>query len=771
LLRSEQLEPRTVLSSASVLGNLHAQVLGHGLPGTYAKATANTAPAVAKAASLVTAGNVTGKSASVTVLGSDDGGAANLVYNWKVVSAPQGGSASFSVNGTNAARTDTITFTAAGTYGLLVTIVDAGGLSTSSSLQITVAPTLTTIGVFPTGAKTAIGSSTLKVAGSSVALSAVGCDQFGNVLAAQPSFTWATTNASGGAAPTLTGKGGNVTLNFSRAGTYTESVAANTASGAKVSALVSLNVVQTLTRITVTPGTASLSAGGTQQFQAQGFDQFQKAMASQPGFTWTASGGSITSSGLFTAQNSAATDTITAKSGVVGGTAKVTVSAPAPSPTPSPSPSPGPGPSFQDTTLGKLIATLDADGSLGRSDIMQILASVASGGTISAADYADLKTILANASFYNMPDYVKVLAGDVVNGNAANAAYQGASLGNLAAGSSSAQLTKLVDKWFLGSDHPVLTSSSLTYATASGSLFPVTPSHNDEFQGQLGDCYFISTLGTIADQNPQAVKNMFIDNGDGTFTVRFYTGSYGAFYNADGTVSDGFTSGTGTADYVTVDRSVVVYANSGGVMAYSDYGQSASNASNALWIPFAEKAYAQWNQTGKEGRDGTNKYGSIEGGWMATVDAQVLGRNATDYNVVNSTKQAMINALAGHKSVTIGTISSSASDDSLPGGLYGSHAYAVIGYNASADLFTLYNPWGMDQPGVLSWSQLESTTDGFVVADPSGSTPIAGGNLHSPASAAWLNGSAAAAGGSNSANNSNTVLSPAAVDAVFASRA
>ena len=127
----------------------------------------------------------------------------------------------------------------------------------------------------------------------------------------------------------------------------------------------------------------------------------------------------------------------------------------------------------------------------------------------------------------------------------------------------------------------------------------------------------------------------------------------------------------------------------------------------------------------------------------------------------------MINALAAHEAVTIGTISSSASDDSLPGGLYGDHAYGVIGYTASTGLFTLYNPWGMDQPQQLSWSQLESTTDGFVVADPSGSTPIAGGSLHSPASAAWQNGSAAAAGGANTSNNSNSALSPAAVDAYF----
>ena len=33
---------------------------------------------------------------------------------------------------------------------------------------------------------------------------------------------------------------------------------------------------------------------------------------------------------------------------------------------------------------------------------------------------------------------------------------------------------------------------------------------------------------------------MFINNGDGTYTVRFYTGTYGGSYNSDGSYSDGF---------------------------------------------------------------------------------------------------------------------------------------------------------------------------------------------------------------------------------------
>ena len=83
---------------------------------------------------------------------------------------------------------------------------------------------------------------------------------------------------------------------------------------------------------------------------------------------------------------------------------------------------------------------------------------------------------------------------------------------------------------------------------------------------------------------------------------------------------------------------------------------------------------------------------------MATVDAQVLGYNATDYDITTSTQQAMISALAANEAVTIGTDGSNNSADTLPYGLYGSHAYAVIGYSAVGGLFTLYNPWGWTSP-------------------------------------------------------------------------
>ena len=245
--------------------------------------------------------------------------------------------------------------------------------------------------------------------------------------------------------------------------------------------------------------------------------------------------------------------------------------------------------------LASLTYSLDTDGSINRADMIQILYCVESegDGVVDAADFSDLKTILKDSSTLNIVNYVLVLANDVVNGNAANAHYLGQTLGNLAAGSSNAQLEKLIDKWFYGTDLPATGGYSYDTVTA-GTLYGSSgPSHADEKQGNLGDCYLISALGSVADSSQAAAKNMIIDNGDGTWTVRFYS--------------------NGTADYVTVNSQLPV--DSKGNLIFDGYGTSSTSGSNVLWLELLEKAYAQWNETGREGRSAAaNSYASIEGG-------------------------------------------------------------------------------------------------------------------------------------------------------------
>ena len=94
----------------------------------------NQAPTVATAAS-ASPNPVTGTSTNLSVLGADDGGESNLTYTWSVLGTPPS-PVTFSANGTNAAKNTTASFTASGTYNFLVTLTDAGGLSTTSSVTV-----------------------------------------------------------------------------------------------------------------------------------------------------------------------------------------------------------------------------------------------------------------------------------------------------------------------------------------------------------------------------------------------------------------------------------------------------------------------------------------------------------------------------------------------------------------------------------------------------------------------------------------------------------
>ena len=794
-LRAEPLEPRMLLS-ASALWGLYNPLSAQG--------ATNMAPTVAKAVTVNANSPITGKTASLSVLGNDDGGETKLVYRWSVTAAPSGGAATFSANNTNAAKNCTVSFSKAGTYTLSAQIVDASGLSVVSKANAVVTSSLASIRVTTSTGQVITPGSPLSVAATNQAVAAQGIDQFGVVLAAQPSFTWSmSTIPSGAPAPTVSASGSSATVTFRKAGSYGLTVQARPATGAALSSVVSMNVVQVATSLSSTPATTTVNVSGTsvqltaisardqfgntltsaptltwtascmplnaaaptfaasgsvttvtfkawggytlnaryansslsyntsvyvnqvlasivvspktpsilqgatQQFTAQALDQFSQAMANQQVFTWSTTGGTISSSGLLTAPTNVTSVTVTAKSGTIAGQTAVTLLANSGK--------------IQNAALASLVKSLDADGSINRADMIRILQSVGADNVVDAIEFSDLKQVLCQASTLKIPDYVQALAGDVVNGSLANASYQGQALGNLVAGSSGTQLTRLINKWFYGSDHPALCNTSLVYTSTAGTLFPSTPSHLDEFQGSLGDCYLISALGTLADSNPTAVKNAIIDNSDGTFTVRFYTGKYGTIYNySDGSIGAGFSDNIGTADYVTVDR--YLPASTSGTLAYADYGAKCTNSANSLWIPLIEKAYAQWNETGKEGRDGTNSYASIQGGWMATVDAQILGYNAIDYIMTSTKEQVAINALAAKKAVTIGTLSWSGTMY----GLYPTHAYAITGYNASTDTFTLYNPWGSNQPGQLTWSQLQATCTQLAVADTTGSVSFGG---------------------------------------------
>jgi Calpain family cysteine protease/Calx-beta domain/Ser-Thr-rich glycosyl-phosphatidyl-inositol-anchored membrane family len=324
---------------------------------------------------------------------------------------------------------------------------------------------------------------------------------------------------------------------------------------------------------------------------------------------------------------------------------------------------------LKDTGLANLTRTLANDGQLNRNDVISILRDAEDSNVIDTYEFTDLKTILSNAAKFTIQDYVVDLFDKVVNGDLANTKYQGANLGNLTVGSSNTQMENLIGKWFLGTDRPF---STYGYQYFSQPLYANGINPDDVRQGQVGDCYFLATLAAIANEQPNYIQNMFIDNGDNTFTVRFFK--------------------NGVAEYVTVDR----------FLPKASWGAAYANASTEMWVALAEKAYAQlaesqWSRS----ITSTNAYDSISGGWMSDAIPQVTAINAVSKYITSTTKAQLISLSNSNTLLTVGFVYGTIAADGIVNG----HAYTITGYDAATDKFFLRNPWGYSHASV-TWDQL-----------------------------------------------------------------
>jgi len=165
--------------------------------------------------------------------------------------------------------------------------------------------------------------------GTFTTLSVVATDDGG---AGGLTYTW---NVSGPApvfiSPNGTNTSNSTTAEFESTGDYTATVTVTDSQGLAANSSVNLRIVQTASGLVVSPAVASLTVGGSQAFSALLNDQFGAPMLSQPSsFTWnTSGGGSINSSGLFTATSAGGPFSVSATSGAFTNFASVTIN-PAP---------------------------------------------------------------------------------------------------------------------------------------------------------------------------------------------------------------------------------------------------------------------------------------------------------------------------------------------------------------------------------------------------------------------------------------------------------
>lgn len=345
-----------------------------------------------------------------------------------------------------------------------------------------------------------------------------------------------------------------------------------------------------------------------------------------------------------------------------------------------------------DSGIRNDLQTLASDGTLSYAGALQLLNDVASRGTITTAEFADLQTIAGRLESQNgitSSTYVASIFYQLVDGSAANETWVGGAqsstqLGDLIVGTTSAHLNQLIGEWFLGADMPMPQSYGsatkpaidATYQAFNIPLFGPsgTPQISDIAQGPLGDGELLASLADVLDNHADLIQSMFVDDGNGVYGVRFYV--------------------NGKETWVTVNSQLPV---NDGSLAYNN--AYTGNVTGGLWTDLVEKAYAQLSSDGNLAY-GTadNAYYSINGGIAfytltnLTGASETLTLESTSPNW-SSYKTAILDALNAHDDIVLesdgGTTNSSGQQL-----LVASHPYSVIGYDATTGDFIVRNPWG-----------------------------------------------------------------------------
>lgn len=201
------------------------------------------------------------------------------------------------------------------------------------------------------------------------------------------------------------------------------------------------------------------------------------------------------------------------------------------------------------------------------------------------------------------------------------------------------------------------------------------PRTDDVVQGNLGDCWLVAGMASVAHRDPTAVRQTVADFGDGTYGVWLGGRAY------------------------RVDADLPTYAGTT-TPQFAQLGHD-----DSLWVAVVEKAYTHH-------RTGANTYGSLNGGWG--VEA-LRGLNAAGvgdrYFDTYASGQAILDdiaaKLASGLAMTLGFDGVVAAGCPCVGG----HEYTVVGvthgwrydswsgWTWGVTGVQIRNPWGFDGVG------------------------------------------------------------------------
>ncbi|MBX9689573.1 MAG: hypothetical protein K2X27_22880 [Candidatus Obscuribacterales bacterium] len=189
-------------------------------------------------------------------------------------------------------------------------------------------------------------------------------------------------------------------------------------------------------------------------------------------------------------------------------------------------------------------------------------------------------------------------------------------------------------------------------------------------QGSEGDCTLQADLASLAHSNPQAIRDMIHDNGNGTYTVTF----------------PGDPAHPVTVDAPT-DSELAAYGGAG------EYGS---------WPAIIERAYGvhERNWGSRVPGEIASHSGDTPDDTRRTMEL-LTGRPAQDRELSSMSDAELQSVLAASNGRPVTALLNGDTRHSHhpATGLQAGHAYSVVGYDPATRQVTLRNPWGSGEVG------------------------------------------------------------------------
>lgn len=218
------------------------------------------------------------------------------------------------------------------------------------------------------------------------------------------------------------------------------------------------------------------------------------------------------------------------------------------------------------------------------------------------------------------------------------------------------------------------TLTDVKYTKIEGNLYATGSNKSGDIytmainQGNLGDCYFLSSAAAIAKKDPDFIKNSIHENKDGTYSVDFYREKpwwkvWGPQY---------------IKETVQVDNQ---FPTKAGTPEFNDSkGTSDTGKRENMWGMVYEKAYAKFQGSYKD---------IAEGGWPDVAMTEITGKASSTQSASSTSLEKLSEWEKKGYAVAAGSYKTP-SDKSVVGG----HAYYILAVDTANKTVTLGNPWG-----------------------------------------------------------------------------